>query len=57
MKELKDINDSITSRKPIEFFQIILYGDSRFKIMSTDKILIAAAQFIINSDRFSQSLI
>ena len=41
MNELKDINDSITSRQPNELHRIILYGDCKFKDNFNKRILIA----------------
>ena len=57
MNELSDIDNSITSRQPIELLRIILYGDCKFKDNVNKRILIATIQFIKNSNRFNQSLI
>ena len=56
MNELKDIDNSITSRQPNELLRIILYGDCKFKDNISKQILIATIQFIKNSIRFHQSL-
>ena len=56
MNELKDTDNSITSGQPNELLQIILYGDCKFKDNVNKRILIAAMQFIKNSNRFNQSL-
>ena len=37
MNELNDIDNSITSRQPNELIGIILYGDCKFKIISTNR--------------------
>ena len=57
MNELNDIDNTITSRKPNELLQIILYDDCKFKDNVSKWILIATVQFIKNSTRFNQYLI
>ena len=41
MNELRDINNSITSRQPNELLITIIYGDCRFKDNVNKRILIA----------------
>ena len=36
MNELNDIDNSVTLRQPNELLRIILYGDCKFKVMSTN---------------------
>ena len=57
MNESNDIDNSITSRQPNELLGIILYGDCKFKDNVNKRILTATIEFIINSNRFNQSLI
>ena len=57
MNELNDIDNSVTSRQPIELLRINLYNDCKFKDNFNKRILIATIEFIRNSNRFNQSLI
>ena len=44
-------------RQPNELLQTILYGDCKLKDNVNKRILIATIQFVMNSNRFNQSLI
>ena len=57
MKELDEINTSVTSRTPTELLRITLYSYCKFKDDINKGILTASIDFNKDSNRFDQSLI